>query len=143
MSRDDHARAVSRALRTAWVLLALSLPLGLTLEALHAFKAQSFLQSEVRRQMWRLAHAHGTLLAILLLAFGALAERHVPAADRARIARSLCTGAVLMPLGFFLGGVLNEEGDPALGIALVPVGAVFLLDALVRAALGKGPAAGA
>ena len=44
-------------------------------------------------------------------------------------------GAVLMPLGFFLGGVLNSEGDPSLGILLVPPGALLLIVALVRAAL--------
>jgi hypothetical protein len=40
-----------------------------------------------------------------------------------------------MPLGFFLGGVLNTEGDPSLGIVLVPVGAALLLVALARSAL--------
>ena len=39
---------------------------------------------------------------------------------------------VLMPVGFFLGGVLNPEGDPSWGIVLVPVGALCLLFALVR-----------
>ena len=38
----------------------------------------------------------------------------------------------MMPLGFFLGGILNSEGDPSLGIALVPVGAALLVVALVR-----------
>jgi hypothetical protein len=41
-----------------------------------------------------------------------------------------------MPLGFFLGGILNSEGDPSLGIALTPIGAVLLIVALVRAARG-------
>ena len=126
--------STTKALRTGWLLLALSLPLGLTLEALHAFKLPAFLQSEVRREMWRLAHAHGTLLGILLLAFVAVAEKHVVESARAGISRNLRVGAVLMPLGFFAGGVLNSEGDPSLGIFLVPLGAVFLLVALVRAA---------
>jgi len=126
--------AVARALRTGWILLAISLPAGVTLEALHGFKVQGYLRSEVRREMWRLAHAHGTLLGILLLVFAALAEKHVAATARGRIARDLRAGAVLMPLGFFLGGVLNSEGDPSLGIVLVPLGALFLLAALVRAA---------
>jgi hypothetical protein len=130
---------VQKALRTGWVLLALSLPLGLTLEALHAFKARPFLAGGVRREMWRLAHAHGTLLGILLLVFAALAERQLEPAAHARIARGLRAGAVLMPLGFFLGGLLNSEGDPSLGIVLVPIGAVFLLVALVRAAASRRP----
>ena len=113
----------------------------MTLEALHAFKVQVYLQSEVRHEMWRLAHAHGTLLGILLLAFAALAEKHVAQKARARISRDLRLGAVLMPLGFFLGGVLSSEGDPSLGIAIVPIGALFLLAALVRAAAAVRPGA--
>jgi len=125
---------VVRALRAGWCLLAVSLPLGVTLEALHGLKLRVYLESELRRELWRLAHAHGTLLGILLLVFAALAEAHVAVERRAAVARDLVRGAVLLPLGFFLGGVLNREGDPSLGIVLVPLGALFLLVALVRAA---------
>ena len=121
-------------LRTGYWLLAVSIPLGITLEALHGFKVRAFVESEMRRELFRLAHAHGTLLGILCLVFAALAERNVPEATRGSIARLVAGGAVLMPLGFFLGGILNSEGDPSLGIALVPVGAALLVVALVRAA---------
>ena len=124
-----------RALVLGWILLAVFLPLGLTLEALHALKLPVYLGSAVRREMWTLAHAHGNLLGILCLVFASIGERAIPdAAARRRIALSLSIGAVLMPLGFFLGGVLNSEGDPSLGILLVPVGGLFLLYALLRAA---------
>ena len=59
----------------------------------------------------------------------------MPAAIRARVAAMIRWGAVLMPVGFFLGGVLNSEGDPSLGILLVPAGALLLVVALVRVAL--------
>ena len=131
--------SIRKALRTGWALLAVTLPLGLTLEALHGFKVQAYLRSEMRRELWRLAHAHGTLLGILLLVFAALAEEHIAPAKRAAISRELRIGALLMPLGFFLGGVLNSEGDPSLGIALVPIGALFLIAALLRAAAASGP----
>jgi hypothetical protein len=121
-------------LRTGYWLLAVSIPFGVTLEALHGFKVRAFVESEMRRELFRLAHAHGTLLGILCLVFAALAERNVPEATRGSIARFVAGGAVLMPLGFFLGGILNSEGDPSLGIALVPVGAALLVVALVRAA---------
>jgi len=121
--------AVRKTLRAGWLLLAIALPFGVTLEALHGFKVQAYLASDMRREMWRLAHAHGTLLGILCLVTGALAEAHIPEAIR--------WGAVLMPLGFFLGGVLNSEGDPSLGILLVPVGALALVVALVRVAIAR------
>ena len=126
---------IRKTLRTGWLLLAISLPFGVTLEALHAFKVQAYLASEMRREMWRLAHAHGTLLGILCLVFAALAQAHVPERIRSPVAAMIRWGAVLMPLGFFLGGILNSEGDPSLGILLVPPGALLLLVALVRVAL--------
>jgi len=126
--------AIRKTLRTGWLLLAISLPFGVTLEALHGLKVQAYLASEMRREMWRLAHAHGTLLGILCLVFAALAEAHVPERIRSRVAAMIRWGAVLMPLGFFLGGVLNSEGDPSLGILLVPAGALLLVVALVRVA---------
>jgi len=128
--------ALKQTLRTGYWLLAVSLPLGVTLEALHGFKVRAFAESEMRRELFRLAHAHGTLLGILCLVFAALAERNVPEASRRSIARLVSWGAVLMPLGFFLGGILNSEGDPSLGIALTPIGAVLLIVALVRSAQG-------
>lgn len=47
--------------------------LGIALETMHAFKVGSYLNAgnEIRRLMWTLAHAHGTLLALVHLAFGA------------------------------------------------------------------------
>src|SRR5436190_14171987 len=127
--------AIRKTLRAGWLLLAIALPFGVTLETLHGFKVQAYLASEMRREMWRLAHAHGTLLGILCLVSAALAEAHVPPAIRPRVMAMIRWGAVLMPLGFFLGGILNSEGDPSLGILIVPVGAVLLIVALVRVAI--------
>lgn len=122
------------ALRTGLLLLAVSLPLGLTLEALHAMKVQVYLGSAMRRELWRLAHAHGNLLGILCLVLAALGPRLVPdPSKRLRFERLLAVGSVAMPLGFLLGGVLNSEGDPSLGILLVPAGGVLVFVALVLA----------
>jgi hypothetical protein len=133
--------AIRKTLRTGWLLLAISLPFGVTLEGLHGFKVQAYLASEMRREMWRLAHAHGTLLGMLCLVSAAIGEAHVPASIRPRVMAMIRWGAVLMPLGFFLGGVLNSEGDPSLGILLVPPGALLLVVALVRVALHPRPRA--
>jgi hypothetical protein len=129
--------SLRKTLITGWLLLAVSLPLGVTLEALHGFKVQAYLGSEMRRELWRLAHAHGTLLGILCLVFVALTPQYIADGARASIARLVRWGAVLMPLGFFLGGILNSEGDPSLGIALLPVGAALLIVATIRCALHR------
>src|SRR5688500_16755857 len=104
-THDDGTR---KALRFGWILLAISLPLGMTLEALHALKVQVYLGSVLRRALWTLAHAHGNLLGILCLCYAALAQRWIES-PRARAAISfwLRLGSALLPLGFFLGGVLN------------------------------------
>lgn len=132
--RDPGARL---AILTGFWLLAIALPLGITLEALHALKVPVYLHSTLRRELWTLAHAHGTLLGVLCLAYGGIAERWLPAAaTRLRCARWLAVGASAMTVGFFAGGVLNFEGDPSPGILLVPLGALGLLVALVSALLG-------
>ncbi len=120
-----------------WLLL-VSVPLGLTLEALHALKVQVYLASALRRELWTLAHAHGNLLGILCLVLASIATRCWPdAGARAFVLRYLRLAAILMPLGFFAGGVLNYEGDPSYGIVLVPIGALFLVIALLRAVLTR------
>lgn len=129
--------AIRSTLRTGWLLLAVSLPFGLTLEAFHAWKAPLYVGSETRREMWRLAHAHGTLLGVVCLVFSALADAHVAAEIRASVARQLRWGALLMPLGFFSGGIFNSESDPSLGVLLAPVGAALLITALLRMALAR------
>lgn len=134
---DASATAAGKTLRTGWWLLAVSLPFGLALETLHAFKAPIYLASEIRREMWRLAHAHGTMLGIVCLVFAALAKEHVAERVRASVARQVRWGAVLMPVGFFAGGVLNSEGDPSLGVLVAPVGALLLVAALLRLASSR------
>jgi hypothetical protein len=131
--------AIRKTVRAGWLLLAIALPFGVTLEALHGFKVQAYLASDMRREMWRLAHAHGTLLGILCLVSAALAEAYIAESIRPRVMAAIRWGAVLMPLGFFLGGVLNSEGDPSLGILLVPVGALLLVIALVGVAIAPRP----
>ena len=125
-------RACQNTLRLGFLLLAVSLGLGVTLEALHGFKLQAYLHSELRRELWRLAHAHGTLLGLLCLVFSVLGERHLEEPAKSSIAKLIMLGSVAMPLGFFLGGVLNTEGDPSFGIVLVPLGALALIIGLVR-----------
>jgi hypothetical protein len=79
--------------------------------------------------MWTLAHAHGTLLALVNLAFaGAVSFMpDWPAARRAIASKSLIAATIMLPLGFFLGGVSIYSGDPGLGFLLIPPGGILLL----------------
>jgi hypothetical protein len=105
--------------------------LGLALETLHGFKIGAYLDvaNETRRLMWTLAHAHGTLLGVLNIAFGlsVLALPSIGGSGQRLSSQALLGAIVLLPGGFFLGGVRFYAGDPGLGVALVPVGAALLL----------------
>jgi hypothetical protein len=106
--------------------------MGLALELLHGFKVGAYLDAgnETRRLMWTLAHAHGTLLGLVHIAFAATLGLVTLADDKARLTSRLLVGAsVLLPGGFFLGGVQFYAGDPGFGIAVVPAGAALLLAA--------------
>lgn len=110
--------------------------LGLGLEALHAFKSSLYLDvgNETRRLLWRLAHAHGALLG-LLNAFYALAVATWPRLRDPLTARALLAALVLMPIGFFLGGVFAHGGDPGPSVALAAGGGAVLLFGLARLAM--------
>jgi hypothetical protein len=136
----DPTVLTKRHLRFGWWVLLLFLAMGLALEALHGFKAGLYLNvsNETRRLMWTLAHAHGTLLGLVNIAF-ALTVRLLPEwAARERGVASLCLrgATLLLPAGFFLGGIFIYSGDPGLGILLVPVGGLLLLVAVFLTASG-------
>jgi hypothetical protein len=135
---DLKRRLARRHHLIGWWGLLVFLSLGIGLETLHGFKVGFYLDPahRLRRLLWTLAHAHGTLLALVnigfalgLSQFGRWTER------RLRLASFFLIDAlVLLPAGFFLGGVGHSEVDPAPGVLLVPVGALLLLLAVALTA---------
>lgn len=125
---------VTRHVRFGWWSLALFATLGLVLETLHGFKIGLYLDAsnDTRRLMWTLAHAHGTLLSLVHLIFAltvktlGIAPARLGASSPALVVASVC-----LPGGFFLGGVQIYSGDPGIGVALVPIGAVLTIYAAV------------
>jgi hypothetical protein len=125
----DYTR---RHLRIGWSALLVFATLGLVLEALQGFKVAAYLDvsNETRRLMWRLAHAHGALLGAINVLF-ALTVKALPASPGVqRISAALIGATILLPIGFFLGGVAFYSGDPGVGVLVVPFGAAMLLIAL-------------
>lgn len=120
-----------RHLQFGWTSLLLFVLLGGGLEAMHGFKVDWYLAvgNETQRLLWRLAHAHGTFLSLVHVAFA------LSLADCARAPRlgsaCLCSAALAVPLGFLAGAFGVQGGDPGLGIVLVPVGLVLLVVAIV------------
>ena len=137
----DYAQ---RHVRFGWWSLLVFATAGLALETLHGFKVRAYLDvsNETRRLMWTLAHAHGTLLAVVHVIFGVTVRSGLGPADRhlRPISAALIGASVLLPGGFLLGGIAFFSGDPGLGVLLVPFGAVLLLGAayaIARATSGS------
>lgn len=129
-----HAALLRTHLMWGWCTLLIFLTAGLILEAFHGFKVAGYLKvtNETRRLLWTLAHAHGTLFGLINLAFFAtLKSLPTWPEPNARFASiTLRAATVLMPVGFFVGGLFIYGGDPGLGILLVPIGGLLLLVAV-------------
>jgi len=130
-------KSAHRNLRFGWWSLLVFLSLGGALETLHGFKIGWYVDvgNETRRLMFTLAHAHGTLLALINIAAGLTARKVDRFELRPSVSFALIWAAVLLPAGFFLGGIVIYDGDPGLGVWLVPVGAILLFYSVTRIAL--------
>jgi hypothetical protein len=117
-----------RHLRAGWWGLALYVVLGAVLELLHAVKSPVFVDAgrETTRMLLRLAHAHGTLLAVVNIAYALTVKAH-PEAARPLASAALLVALVLLPAGFLVGAIGAHGGDPGIGVLLVPVGALAIL----------------
>jgi hypothetical protein len=109
-----------------WISLATWIVFGLLIEGLIGFRSPALLDDSVRREMFRLAHAHGTLLNLVLIAAAICARL-----DLIRLgvmtSLGLRVAVILLPIGFLLGGIWHFKDDPGAAIFLVPLGALLLL----------------
>lgn len=126
---ENKAIAGTGNLRFGWIALLIFIAGGLLLESLHLFKAPFYFETEIRRELWTLAHAHGALLAILNIVFALVAARFETAVT-VWPGRLLIVAGLLVPGGFFLGGIGNSESDPSLWIVLTPLGALAAMATL-------------
>jgi len=138
---EPQSPLARRHLLFGWGALLVFLVIGSVLEAMHGFKVAWYLDVDVetRRLVWRLGHAHGTLFSIVNILFGLTVAQLAPAADArwAKIASpALIAGTLLLPAGFFTGGLIVYGGDPGMGIFLVPLGAAALGIGVLATVLG-------
>ena len=140
-ARGNAARLTKTHLHLCcgWWQLFVFLSLGIGLEVMHGFKVGWYLDAdhETRRLMLTLAHTHGTLLGLVNLAFSWTLTRidDWPESNLKIASWSLIGASVLMPLGFFFGGLFPYPGDPSLGILLLPAGAFLLLVSVLLTAM--------
>jgi hypothetical protein len=109
-----------------WISLAVWSVFGILIEGLRGFRSPALLDDSIRREMFRLAHAHGTLLNLVLIAAAVCARldliRLGPIASL-----GLRSAVVVLPAGFLFAGIWHFKDDPGLGIVLVPLGGLLLL----------------
>ena len=117
---DPVDRYVRAHLAFGWWALAVFTIVGLVLEAMHGLKIGWYLDvtSSTRRLSLTLGHAHGTLLALVNIAF------------------ALRAATIALPLGFLAGGFNFYGGDPGIAIVLVPPSAGLLIIGVVTFARG-------
>lgn len=126
----DHAAQIAheqrRVRKHALYSLSGFVALGMALEIALGFRVRFLVDGphETTRTFLRLAHAHGTLLAIVRLV----------SLGNQRPNRLVTAAMYLVPAGFFLGAFGAREGDPSPLIALVPIGAVLLVVGLIQTA---------
>ncbi|MEO7724193.1 MAG: hypothetical protein ABIU29_05825 [Chthoniobacterales bacterium] len=118
-------------IRQGWISLAGWIVFGLLIEGLIGFRSPVLLDDSIRGDMFRLAHAHGTLLNLVLIAAAICARLDLIRLGRVT-ALGLRAAVVLLPGGFLLGGIWHFKDDPGVAILLVPVGAVLLLTAALQ-----------
>ncbi len=133
MSEGNQENGTASMLRQGWISIAVWMAVGLLLEGLLGYKAPSYLNDLQRRELFRLAHSHGTLLGVMLVAAALTAQRFAAPPQMAQWA--LRIGAVMMPVGFLLAGIWHPEGDPGLAIWLVPPGALLVIFGVIALAL--------
>ncbi|MFO1303387.1 MAG: hypothetical protein U1F54_06625 [Burkholderiales bacterium] len=131
----DDATLVTSMLRQAWLGLAFWMTFGLLLEGLIGYRIPDYLNDPQRRELLRLAHAHGAVLSIVLLAsaLGIGYGRTRPV--RATVA-ALRIGVVVMPLAFLAAGLWHYANDPGLAIWLAPPAALLIVFGVIGLALG-------
>jgi hypothetical protein len=129
--RGSEASAlVQRHLVLGWTFLLVFLTLGIVLEGFHGLKVRWYVdvQNSTRRLMWTLAHSHGVLIGLVSLGFALTAHLRPDARKGRSLASTLLfLSALLLPGGFFLGGIVIHQGDPGIGVFLTPFGGLALL----------------
>lgn len=117
-------------LRQGFITLACWMTFGLFLEGLLGYKIPAYLNDNIRRELFRLAHTHGALLSIVLIVITICLKLDL-FESKNYSQFSLRIGTILMPSGFLLGGIWHYESDPGIAIWLVPIGGIMVIFGIV------------
>ena len=132
--KSDVQPWIRSSIVQAFVGIAVWMAFGLLLEGLIGYKTPLYLQDQVRRELFRLAHAHGTLLSLLLLGVALATDRlNLTLPKLAQM--SIRVGVVILPVGFLAAGVWHYESDPGIAIWVVPIAALLVIFGVIAVTL--------
>jgi hypothetical protein len=123
---NSKSVALHGLLFQAWLSIAVWMSFGLLLEGMIGYRIPAYLNDEIRRELFRLAHTHGALLNVILLLAGLGINAGLVAPSKIALL-ILRVGVIAMPLGFLLGGVWHTESEPGLGVWLAPLGGLMVI----------------
>ncbi len=96
-----------------------------------------YLDNPVRQDLWGAGHAHaGIMLIVSLVLLRYVDEARLTGAWAWLARTGAPIAAILMPAGFFLSVLSPEATEPNALIGLVPIGALFLVGALLTVGIG-------
>lgn len=130
-----NGKLIANLIFQAWLGVAIWMSFGLLMEGFIGYRIPSYFADATRRELFRLAHAHGALLSVLLFAAAFCADKSPNPPNFA--IWSLRAGVVLMPLGFLLAGVWHFPDEPGIAIWLVPIAALLIVFAAITLALAS------
>jgi hypothetical protein len=122
---------VRSLLRQSFIGIAAWMSFGLLLEGLIGFRVSAYMSVPIRREMFQLAHTHGTLLSLLLLISALTISKDLVYPNKLAVL-SLRIGTVLMPLGFLLGGIWTYKEEPNLLVLLAPIGGILVIFGVIN-----------
>jgi hypothetical protein len=125
---------VRSLLRQSFVGLAAWLSFGLLLEGFIGFRVSAYMSDLTRRELFQLAHTHGTLLSLLLLLCTLTISKQLVYPNKSAVL-ALRLGAILMPFGFLLGGIWTRGEEPNFLIFLAPIGGISVIFGVINLAL--------
>jgi hypothetical protein len=125
---------VRSLLRQSFIGIAAWMSFGLLLEGFIGFRVSAYMSDVTRRELFRLAHTHGTGLGLLLLLCTLTISKHLVYPHKSAVF-ALRVGTILMPFGFLLGGIQTRGEEPNFLIFLAPIGGISVIFGVINLAL--------
>jgi hypothetical protein len=122
---------VRSLLRQSFIGIAAWMSFGLLLEGFIGFRVSGYMSVSIRRELFQLAHTHGTLLSLLLLISALTISKGLVYPNKFAVL-SLRIGTILMPLGFLLGGIQPNKEEPNALVFLAPIGGILVIFGVVN-----------